>query len=161
MASRRGKRLLRQIESVPIKPGRQQDVGECLVGILRRLVVGGQFAAGGIVDAMQRRVFRAQDGDVVALHPRAIVVELHHRASGRFGIAGEIPPDHGVLDGHADEREQGGREVDLAGLRADALGLDVGAEDQRRNVKLIDRDQAVPVRAIVMVRDDEKHGILP
>jgi hypothetical protein len=28
-------------------------------------------------------------------------------------------------------------------------------------VKLIDRDQAVPVRAIVMVRDDEKHGILP
>ena len=102
-----------------------------------------------------------RDSPIIAFHPRVVVIELHHRATGRIRIPGDVTANHRVIRLKAHQRQEGGRQINLTGNGAYALWLNFTAKDQARNVEILDRHQLVTPHTGIMVGDDQKYSILP
>ncbi|MDT4831532.1 hypothetical protein FQZ97_650460 [compost metagenome] len=70
-------------------------------------------------------------------------------------------PDHRVLGVHADQRQQGRRQVDLADQAVVAARFDAGAQDHRGDVEVPYRHQAGAEDPGVVVGGNQEHSVLP
>ena len=62
---------------------------------------------------------------------------------------------------HADQRQQGRREVDLARDDVPAFGLDPAADDHRRHVETLHRDDFRAVHTRIVIGNDQEYGVVP
>lgn len=120
-----------------------------------------QLALGRIVLSQQGRLAMPEDCCRQIFQPREIIVELQHRAPGCFAVARQVTTDHRMRARHAHQRQQRRPQVDLAGNCLDGLGLDFSPHDQPGMWRLVNRHQAVAVHPVVMIGNDQEHGIFP